>query len=169
VWTFHFTVSANTTALNGGRAGNSVILRERQIFLLEHIKSRILHTMPGIVTFVDAFYDSSILCGSLLDNNSICIPLHAFVQTRAHTCCEIKAMQYWIPGATWTPISGGLASNPDYKDLRRRSEDQNDSLTEMCVFGSLSLNNLARAERKQLRQVNLLYLVIHHNCFNRLM
>ncbi len=81
----------------------------------------------------------------------------------------IKAMQYWIPAATWTPISGGLASNPDYKDLLRRSEDQNDSLTEMCVFGGLSLNNLARAERKQLRQVNLLYCVIHHICFNRLM
>ena len=63
VWSFQLTISADATALNGGRASDSVTLQEQQKFLLEHVQSRILHTtgMPGIVTFVEAFYDSSIL------------------------------------------------------------------------------------------------------------
>ena len=66
VWSFQSTISADATALNGGRASDSVTLQEQQKFLLEHVKSRILHTtgMPGIVTFVEAFYDSSILSRS---------------------------------------------------------------------------------------------------------
>jgi len=66
VWTFQLTISADATALNGGRASDSVTLQEQQKFLLEHVQSRILHTtgMPGIVTFVEAFYDSSILSRS---------------------------------------------------------------------------------------------------------
>jgi hypothetical protein len=66
VWSFQLTISADATALNGGRASDSVTLQEQQKFLLEHVQSRILHTtgMPGIVTFVEAFYDSSILSRS---------------------------------------------------------------------------------------------------------
>ena len=64
VWSFQSTISADATALNGGRASDSVTLQEQQKFLLEHVQSRILHTMPGIVTFVEAFYDSSILSRS---------------------------------------------------------------------------------------------------------
>ena len=62
VWTFQLTISADATALNGGRASDSVTLQDQQKFLLEHVQSRILNTtgMPGIVTFVEAFYDSSI-------------------------------------------------------------------------------------------------------------
>jgi hypothetical protein len=48
-WTFQLTISADATALNGGRASDSVTLLEQQKFLLEHVQSRILHTMPGIV------------------------------------------------------------------------------------------------------------------------
>ena len=57
VWSFQLTISADATALNGGRASDSVTLQEQQKFLLEHVQSRILHTtgMPGIVTFVEAF------------------------------------------------------------------------------------------------------------------
>ena len=84
VWSFQLTISADATALNGGRASDSVTLQEQQKFLLEHVKSRILHTtgMPGIVTFVEAFYDSSILSGLSGPNiagSSISIPLHGFV------------------------------------------------------------------------------------------
>ncbi len=66
VWSFQSTISADATALNGGRASDSVTLQEQQKFLLEHVQSRILHTtgMPGIVNFVEAFYDSSILSRS---------------------------------------------------------------------------------------------------------
>jgi len=66
VWSFQLTICADATALNGGRASDSVTLQEQQKFLLEHVQSRILHTtgMPGIVTFVEAFYDSSILSRS---------------------------------------------------------------------------------------------------------
>jgi hypothetical protein len=66
VWSFQLTISADATALNGGRASDSVTLQEQQKFLLEHVQSRILHTtgMPGIVNFVEAFYDSSILSRS---------------------------------------------------------------------------------------------------------
>ena len=115
VWSFQLTISADATALNGGRASDSVTLQEQQKFLLEHVQSRILHTtgMPGIVTFVEAFYDSSILSrlsGPNIAGSSISIPLHGFVQTRAQTNCEVTTMQYWIPAA-WTPVPGGLASN----------------------------------------------------------
>jgi hypothetical protein len=116
VWTFQLTISADATALNGGRASDSVTLQEKQKFLLEHVQSRILHTMPGIVTF---FYDSSILSilsGPNIAGSSISIPLHGFVQTRAQTNCELTTMQYWIP-ASWTPVPGGLASNKGYKDI----------------------------------------------------
>ena len=102
VWTFQLTISADATALNGGRASDSVTLQEHQKFLLEHVQSRILHTMQGIVTFVEAFYDSSILSilsGPNIAGGSISIPLHGFVQTRAQTNCEITTMQYWIPAS----------------------------------------------------------------------
>ena len=150
VWSFQLTISADATALNGGRASDSVTLQEQQKFLLEHVQSRILHTtgMPGIVTFVEAFYDSSILSrlsGPNIAGSSISIPLHGFVQTRAQTNCEVTTMQYWIP-ASWTPVPGGLASNKGYKDIVHRSRDPNDTLTSMCVFGGLSLNNPARTE-----------------------
>ena len=153
VWSFQLTISADATALNGGRASDSVTLQEQQKFLLEHVQSRILHTtgVPGIVTFVEAFYDSSILSrlsGPNIAGSSISIPLHGFVQTRAQTCCELTTMQYWIP-ASWTPVPGGLASNKGYKDIVHRGRDPNDTLTSMCVFGGLSLNNPARTEKKQ--------------------
>jgi len=158
VWSFQLTISADATALNGGRASDSVTLQEQQKFLLEHVQSRILHTtgMPGIVTFVEAFYDSSILSrlsGPNIAGSSISIPLHGFVQTRAKTNCEVTTMQYWIP-ASWTPVPGGLASNKGYKDLVHRSRDPNDTLASMCVFGGLSLNNPARAEKKKMRDVS---------------
>lgn len=170
VWTFQLTISADATALNGGRASDSVTLQEQQKFLLEHVKSRILHTtgMPGIVTFVEAFYDSSILSrlsGPNIAGSSISIPLHGFVQTRAQTNCEVTTMQYWIP-ASWTPVPGGLASNKGYKDLVHRSRDPNDTLASMCVFGGLSLNNPARKEKKQMRDVSHLHRVIL-SVFNR--
>jgi hypothetical protein len=164
VWSFQSTISADATALNGGRASDSVTLQEQQKFLLEHVQSRILHTtgVPGIVTFVEAFYDSSILSrlsGPNIAGSSISIPLHGFVQTRAQTCCELTTMQYWIP-ASWTPVPGGLASNKGYKDLVHRSRDPNDTLASMCVFGGLSLNNPARAEKKQMRDVSHLHSAI---------
>ena len=162
VWSFQLTISADATALNGGRASDSVTLQDQQKFLLEHVQSRILHTMPGIVTFVEAFYDSSILSilsGPNIAGGSISIPLHGFVQTRAKTCCEVTTMQYWIP-ASWTPVPGGLASNKGYKDLVHRSRDPNDTLASMCVFGGLSLNNPARTEKKQMRDVSHLHRVI---------
>lgn len=170
VWSFQLTISADATALNGGRASDSVTLQEQQKFLLEHVQSRILHTtgMPGIVTFVEAFYDSSILSrlsGPNIAGSSISIPLHGFVQTRAQTNCEVTTMQYWIP-ASWTPVPGGLASNKGYKDLVHRSRDPNDTLTSMCVFGGLSLNNPARTEKKQMRDVSHLHRVIL-SVFNR--
>jgi hypothetical protein len=164
------TISADATALNGGRASDSVTLQEQQKFLLEHVQSRILHTtgVPGIVTFVEAFYDSSILSrlsGPNIAGSSISIPLHGFVQTRAQTNCEVTTMQYWIP-ASWTPVPGGLASNKGYKDLVHRSRDPNDTLASMCVFGGLSLNNPARTEKKQMRDVSHLHRVIL-SVFNR--
>jgi hypothetical protein len=168
VWSFQLTISADATALNGGRASDSVTLQDQQKFLLEHVQSRIIHTMPGIVTFVEAFYDSSllsILSGPNIAGGSISIPLHGFVQTRAKTCCEVTTMQYWIP-ASWTPVPGGLASNKGYKDLVHRSRDPNDTLASMCVFGSLSLNNPARTEKKQMRDVSHLHRVIL-SVFNR--
>jgi len=168
VWSFQLTISADATALNGGRASDSVTLQEQQKFLLEHVQSRIIHTMPGIVTFVEAFYDSSILSilsGPNIAGGSISIPLHGFVQTRAQTNCEVTTMQYWIP-ASWTPVPGGLASNKGYKDLVHRSRDPNDTLASMCVFGSLSLNNPARTEKKQMRDVSHLHRVIL-SVFNR--
>jgi len=155
VWSFQSTISADATALNGGRASDSVTLQEQQRFLLEHVQSRILHTMPGIVTFVEAFYDSSIL--SILSRpniagSSISIPLHGFVQTRAHTNCEISTMQAWFP-ASWSPVPGGLSSNQEFKDNVRRSDDPNNTWAKLSVFGSLSLNNKARGEKRLLVQV----------------
>ncbi len=108
-WTFQRTLSTDSTALNGGPA--SVPLQERQKYLLEHIRSRIINTdkMPRIVTFVEVYYNASIISGALADGISISIPLLGFVQTRACTNCEISTMQFWFP-ASWAPVPGGLSA-----------------------------------------------------------
>jgi hypothetical protein len=113
-WTFQRTLSTDSTALNGGPA--SVPLQERQKYLLEHIRSRIINTdkMPRIVTFVEVYYNASIISGALADGISISIPLLGFVQTRACTNCEISTMQFWFP-ASWAPVPGGLSSNQGFK------------------------------------------------------
>jgi hypothetical protein len=86
-WTFQLTLSADAAALKGGCSSGSVTLQERQKYLLEHIRSRIINTdrMPRIVTFVEAYYDTSIISGARPDGISISIPLLGFVQTRACT------------------------------------------------------------------------------------
>ncbi len=76
-WTFQLTFSAYAAALNGGSASGSVTLQERQKYLLEHIRSRMANTdrMPHIVTFVEAYYDTSITSSALPKAISISIPL----------------------------------------------------------------------------------------------
>ena len=146
-WSFDFTFCADSTAFNGGGATGCVTLRERQMFLRAHLTSRVAHTMPPVVTFVTAFYDASIF--SLPEGVSLSISLRGYVQTRAQTNCEITTMQRWIPSAIWNPVRGGLASNSEFKADVSRSEDPNDQWTQMIVFGSISLNNAAKMERKK--------------------
>ena len=119
--------------------------------LLEHIRYRMRNKdkMQRNVTFVEAYYDTSIISSSLPEGISISIPLLGFVQTRAHTNCEISTMQFWFP-ASWTPVPGGLSSNQEFKDNSRRIEDPSNTWTKLCVFGSLGLNNTARWEKRQL-------------------
>jgi hypothetical protein len=62
------------------------------------------------------------------------MPVHGFVQTRAHTNYDINTMQYWIPSA-WTPVPSGLASNKGYKDIVKRGQDTRDTLALILVFG----------------------------------
>ncbi len=95
-----------------------------------------MHTRPDIVTLVEAFYDTSIISGSLPEGVSISIPLLAFVQCRK--CCDITTLQYWIP-ASWTPFPGGLSSHQHCKDNRRRSEDPNNGWTKVCILGASAL------------------------------
>ena len=153
-WSFHFSFSADSTSLNlnGGGAAGCVTLRER---LRAHISSRVGIAMPHIVTFVTAFYDASIF--SLPEGVSLSISLRGYVQTRAQTNCEITTMQRWIPSAIWNPVRGGLASNSEFKADVSRSEDPNNQWTQMIVFGSISLNNAAKMERKKLREASHLH------------
>ena len=151
-WSFHATFSAASTALN---ATGGVPLPDRQTLLRAHIRSRIENTMPAFVTFVTAFYDASIISGVLPEGVSI--SLRGYVQTRAHTNCEITTVQKWIPSAVWNPVRGGLASDSGFKADTSRSEDPNDLWTQMSVYGSLSLNNSARLERKKLREASHLH------------
>ena len=151
-WSFHFTFSADSTALNGGRATGCVTVRDRQTFLHAHIKSRLEYTMPAFVAFITAFYDTSFISGDIADGISICISLRGYVQTRTNTCCEINTVQKWIPSALWKPVRGGLASDSEFRADITRSEDPNDQWTQMIVLGSLCLNNAARSEKKQMRE-----------------
>lgn len=153
-WTFQLTINTNAAALNGERASGSVSIQERQKHLLQHLRSRIANPniMPHIVTFVEAYFDSSAISCALSEGISISIPLHGFVQTRAHTNCEISTMQAWFP-ASWSPVPGGLSSNQEFKDNVRRSDDPNNTWAKLSVFGSLSLNNKARGEKRLLVQV----------------
>ncbi len=64
-------------------------------------------TMPQIVTFVGAYYDTSIISDALPEDISISILLLGFVQTRAHTNCAISTMHVWFP-ASWAPVNVGL-------------------------------------------------------------
>jgi hypothetical protein len=123
-WTFQLTISTDAAALNGGRASGSVTLQERQEYLLEHFQSCMANPdrMPNFVTFVEAHYDSSIISYALPEGISISIPLLGFVQTRAHTNCEISTMQIWFP-ACWSPVPGGLSSNQVFQ----RREDPNNT------------------------------------------
>ncbi len=98
-WSFHSTFSADSAALNGGGASCCVTLRERQTLPHAHIRSRIENTMPAIVTFVTAFYDSSIISGALTYGVSLSISLRGYVQTRTNTNCKITTVQKWIPSA----------------------------------------------------------------------
>jgi hypothetical protein len=153
-WTFQLTFSADASALNGGSESGSVTLQERKKYLLEHIRSRMANTdrMPHIVTFVEAYYDTSILSCALLEGILISIPLLGFVQTRAHTNCEISTMQLWF-SASWASVPGSLSSNQEFKDNVRWGDDPNNTWTKLCVFGSLCLNNTARGEKRQLMKV----------------
>ncbi len=110
-WAFQLTLSADATALTGGRESGSVILQERKKFLLEHLRSRMEYTIskPDIDTVIEAFYDTSIIYGALPAGISISIPLLGYVQTRAHTTCEISPVQYWI-SASGSPVPGGLST-----------------------------------------------------------
>jgi hypothetical protein len=145
-------------AFNGERASGSVSIQERQKVLLEHLRARIANPniMPHIVTFVEAYSDSSVISCALSEGISISIPLHGFVQTRAHTNCEISTMQAWFP-ASWSPVPGGLSSNQEFRlnfrDNVRRSDDLNNTWAKLSVFGNLSLNNKARGEKRLLVQV----------------
>ena len=123
----------------------SVTFQEWQKYLLEHIRSRIANPdrMPHIVTFVEAYYDTSMISSAIPEGISISIPLLGCVQTGFHTSCKISTMQLWFP-ACWAPVPGGLSSNQEFKDNVRRSDDPNNTWTKLSVFGSLSLNNKAR-------------------------
>ena len=136
IWSFHFTFSADSTALNGGRATGCVTVRDRQT----------------LAAFITAFYDTSFISGDIADGISICISLRGYVQTRTNTCCEINTVQKWIPSASWKPVRGGLASDSEFRADITRSEDPNDQWTQMIVLGSLCLNNTARSEKKQMRE-----------------
>ena len=159
-WSFHLTFSADSTALNGGHATGCVPIRDRQTFLHAHIKSRLELTMPAFVNFITAFYDTSIISGTLPSSVSISISLRGYVQTRTNTNCEIATVQKWIPSALWNPVRGGLASNTEFRADVMRSEDPNDQWTQMIVFGSLSLNNTARSEKKQIREASHLQFIV---------
>jgi hypothetical protein len=111
-----------------------VTLGDRQSFLREHIKSRLENTMPPFFTFVTAFYDSSIISGALPEGFSISISLRGYVQTRAQTNCEITTVKKWIPSALWTPVRGGLASDPEFRADVKRSEDPIDQWTQMIAL-----------------------------------
>ncbi len=144
-WTFHLTFSTDAAALNGGSASGSATLQKRQKYLLEHIRSRMANTdrMQHIVTFIEAYYDTSIISSALPEDISISIPLLGFVQTRA----QISTMQFWFP-ASWAPILGCLSSNQGFKDNALWSEDPSNTWTKLCLFGSLSLKNRARWEKR---------------------
>ena len=157
-WSFHLTFSADSTALNGGRATGCVTIQDRQTFLRAHIKSRFENAMPAFVTFVTAFHDTSVISGVISEGVSIFISLCGYVQTR--TCCEITTMQKWIPSALWNAVRGGLASDSEFRADVTRSEDPNDQWTQMIVFGSLSLNNQARSEKKQMREASHLHFFV---------
>ncbi len=145
VRSFQLTFSADAMVLNGGQDSESVTRdpsgtanATAWTHQLTHCwyKARLCHFRTSLLRYVPIFY------GPLQEGISISIPLHGFVQTRAGTSCENSAMQYWIPAA-WTPVPGGWASFPDYKEFVRQSKGPNDSLTGKCVFqvGGLSLNN----------------------------
>jgi hypothetical protein len=151
-WSFHSTFIADLTALNGGSATGCVTLRDRLTFLRAHIRSRFENTMPDFVTFVTAFYDTSIISGALPEGVLISISMRGYVQTRANTCCEITTVQKWIPSAVWNPVPDGLASDSRFRADTSRSKDPNDQWTQMSVYGSLSLHDPARLEWKSLKE-----------------
>ena len=156
-WSFQLTFSADSTALIGGPAPDCVNLRDRQTLLHAHIRSRVQHTMPDSVTFVTAFYDTSILSEALPDGVTISISFRGYVQISTRSCCEITTMQKWIPSAIWNPVLGGLASNSEFRADVFRSEDPNNQWTQWVVFGSIGLNNAAKMERKKLREASHLH------------
>ena len=159
-WSFDFTFCADSTAFNGGGATGCVTLRERQMFLRAHLTSRVAHTMPPVVTFVTAFYDATIITGTLSEDVSVSISLHGYVQSRANASCELSTVQKWMPCANWRPVRGGLASHPEFRADVSRSEDPNTAWTQMILYGNLSLNNAAKMERKKLREASHLHSIV---------
>ena len=55
-WTFHLTISADATPLNGWRDGCSVPIHEEKKRLLEHVQSSILNIMQQKFTFVKVLF-----------------------------------------------------------------------------------------------------------------
>ena len=159
-WSFDFTFCADSTAFNGGGATGCVTLRVRQMFLRAHLTSRVAHTMPPVVTFVTAFYDATIITGTLSEDVSVSISLHGYVQSRANASCELSTVQKWMPCANWRPVCGGLASHPEFRADASRSEDPNTAWTQMILYGNLSLNNAAKMERKKLREASHLHSIV---------
>jgi hypothetical protein len=85
-------------------------------------------------------------------SDSISIAVRGYIQSTQ--AIVSTSMKNWISSAfSWTPVTGGLASNADFQNNMLRSEDANDPWTQIITYGSVGMNNHRREAQKNARKV----------------
>ena len=141
--TFQISCSERTQADGPGD------LQQNISFVRHRIRERLQSEQPRTVSSVTIFFDSSLLSRM---SDSISIAVRGYIQSTQ--AIVSTSMKNWISSAfSWTPVTGGLASNADFQNNMLRSEDANDAWTRLIIFGSVGMNNHGREAQKNARKV----------------
>ncbi len=133
----------------GTQADGPGDLQQNISFVLHQIRDQLRNEQPTTVSSVTIFFYSSLLSSM---SCSISIAVRGYIQSTQ--AIVLTSMKNWISSAfLWSPVTGGLASNADFQNNMKRSEDANYAWTQLIKFGSVWMNNHRHEAQKNARKV----------------
>ena len=126
------------------KLSNCTSPQQKRKLLTDLLSNTTGRTMPIFVTSLSTFCSESLLSRHPASDGLVTIEVYGFVQTKYAT--PISTMQKLIGSASWKPVPGGLASNPDFKRMSV-------TCTLLYQFGAIGLNNAGREEARIARKV----------------